>query len=98
MMIKKMDKMGVAFDDNLDGTYTVNIVKNLDDCQEYQCRYGVVEWDESQGLYVLWTGTSYSSADSGLETTSDEGVSYYDSLQETEDDIREELVDSLLNK
>ena len=93
-----MDKIGVTFNDNLDGTYMVEIVKNSDGCQEYQYRYGVLEWDDIQGVYVLWTGASYSDSDSGLQSSSDEGVSYYDSLQETKDAIKDEVVDSLINE
>ena len=84
------------FDDNLDGTYTVNISTNLHGYKEY--RYGSLEWDDDQKLYVLWTGASFSGEGSGLENTSDEGVSYFDSLAETKQAIQDEIADSLINE
>ena len=85
-----------TFDDNSDGTYTVTVATNLSEYREYD--FGLLDWDEAQNVYVLWTGASYSSEGSGLEKNSDEGVSYYDNLQETEDAIKDEIVDSLVNE
>lgn len=82
------------FNDNGDKTYTINISTNLDGYKEY--RYGSLEWDDDQKLYVLWTGTSYSGKGSNLENSSDEGISYYDSLQETQDAIKDEITDYYL--
>ena len=82
----------VNFNDNNDGTYTINV---LTDKKDYV--FGLLEWDETQKLYVLWTGTSYSGTGSGLENTSDEGVSYYDDLTETEQEIKDEITDGLLD-
>lgn len=83
------------FDDNQDGTYTISIATNLGGYKEYS--FGVLEWDESQKLYILWTGASYSGTGSGLEKNSDEDISYYESLQETEDAIKDEIIDGLIN-
>lgn len=83
----------VNLKDNWDGTYMINAVTKSG---EYQL--GVLEWDDDQEAYVLWTGTSYSETGSGWETNSDEGVSYYDSVQETKDAIKDEIVDSLINE
>lgn len=85
-----------AFDDNSDETYTVTVATNLSGYREYD--FGLLEWDEMQNVYVLWTGTSYSSEESGLAKNSDEGVSYYDNLQETEDTIKDEIIDGLVNE
>lgn len=85
-----------SFDDNLDDTYTVRIATNFDGYREYVL--GVIEWDDIQGVYVLWTGASYSDSDSGLQNSSDEGASYSDSLQETEDDIKDDVIDNLINE
>lgn len=85
-----------SFDDNLDDTYTVRIATNLGGYREYV--FGMIEWDDIQGVYVLWTGASYSDSDSGLQDSSDEGVSYSDSLQETEDDIKDDVIDNLINE
>lgn len=84
------------FNDNLDGTYTVEIDTNLSGYKEY--RYGYLEWDNEQKLYVLWTGASYSDVDSGLEKASDEGVSYFNSLVETKQAIQDEIENSLINE
>ena len=84
------------FDDNSDGTYTVTVATNLSEYREYD--FGLLDWDEMQNVYVLWTGASYSSEGSGLAKNSDEGVSYYDNLQETEDAIKDEIIDSLVNE
>lgn len=83
-----------SFDDNGDETYTVGVTTNFGGYREYV--FGLIEWDEMQQVYVLWTGTSYSDSDSGLKSSSDEGVSYSDSLQETKNDIMDEIIDSLL--
>ena len=85
-----------TFDDNSDETYTVTVTTNLSGSCEYD--FGLIDWDEVQNVYVLWTGASYSSEESGLAKNSDEGVSYYDNLQETEDAIKNEIVDSLVNE
>ena len=85
-----------TFDDNSDGTYTVTVATNLSEYREYD--FGLLDWDEMQNIYVLWTGASYSGEGSGLEKNSDEGVSYYDNLQETKDAIKDEIVDSLVNE
>ena len=85
-----------TFDDNSDGTYTVTVATNLSEYREYD--FGLLDWDEAQNVYVLWTGASYSSEESGLAKNSDEGVSYYDNLQETEDAIKDEIADSLVNE
>ena len=85
-----------TFDDNSDKTYTVTVATNLSEYREYD--FGVLDWDETQNVYALWTGASYSSEESGLAKNSDEGVSYYDNLQETEDAIKNEIVDDLVNK
>lgn len=85
-----------TFDDNSDETSTVTVATNLSGYREHD--FGLIDWDETQNVYVLWTGTSYSSEESGLAKNSDEGVSYYDNLQETEDAIKDEIVDSLVNK
>lgn len=85
-----------SFDDNLDDTYTVRIATNFSGYREYVL--GVIEWDDIQGVYVLWTGASYSDSDSGLQNSSDEGASYSDSLQETEDDIKDDVIDNLINE
>ena len=85
-----------AFDDNSDETYTVTVATNLSEYREYD--FGLLDWDEAQNVYALWTGASYSSKESGLAKNSDEGVSYYDNLQETEDAIKDEIVDSLVNE
>ena len=85
-----------TFDDNSDGTYTVTVATNLSEYREYD--FGLIDWDEAQNIYVLWTGASYSGEGSGLEKNSDEGVSYYDNLQETEDAIKDEIVDSLVDE
>ena len=84
------------FDDNSDKTYTVTVATNLSGYREYD--FGLLDWDEAQNVYVLWTGASYSSEESGLAKNSDEGVGYYDNLQETEDTIKDEIVDSLVNE
>lgn len=83
------------FDDQQDGTYTVNISTNLGGYKEY-C-FGSLEWDDEQKVCVLWTGTSYSGTGSGLENTSDDGVSYFESLAETKQAIQDEITDSLIN-
>ena len=85
-----------AFDDNSDKTYTVTVATNLGGYREYD--FGLLDWDETQNIYVLWTGASYSSEGSELAKNSDEGVSYYDNLQETEYAIKDEIVDSLVNE
>ena len=85
-----------TFDDNSDETYTVTVTTNLSGSCEYD--FGLIDWDEVQNVYVLWTGASYSSEESGLAKNSDEGVSYYDNLQETEDAIKDEITDSLINE
>lgn len=84
----------VIFEDNCDDSYTVRIVTNFGGYRE--CVVGLIDWDDVQGVYVLWTGASYSDSDSGLQDSSDEGVSYSDNLQETEDDIKDELIDELI--
>lgn len=84
----------VIFEDNYDDSYTVRIVTNFDGYRE--CVLGLIDWDDVQGVYVLWTGASYSDSDSGLQDSSDEGVSYSDNLQETEDDIKDELIDEFI--
>lgn len=84
----------VIFEDNYDDSYTVRIVTNFGGYRE--CVVGLIDWDDVQGVYVLWTGASYSDSDSGLQDSSDEGVSYSDNLQETEDDIKDELIDELI--
>lgn len=84
----------VIFEDNCDDTYTVRVVTNFGGYRE--CVVGLIDWDDIQGVYVLWTGTSYSDSDSGLQDSSDEGVSYSDSLQETEDEIKDDLIDEFI--
>lgn len=81
--------------DDDDDTYTVRIVTNFRGYHEYVL--GLIDWNDLQKVYVLWTGPSYSDSDSGLKNSSDEGVSYYDSLQETEDDIIDDIIDELIN-
>lgn len=84
----------VIFEDNYDDTYTVRMATNFGGYCE--CVVGLIDWDDIQGVYVLWTGTSYSDSDSGLQDSSDEGVSYSDSLQETEDEIKNDLIDEFI--
>lgn len=93
---KEFKYINFTFDDNLDDTYTVRITTNFSGFCEYVL--GVLEWDEMQEVYVLWTGTSYSDSDSGLQSSNDVGVSYYDNLQETEDDIRDETIEDFINE
>lgn len=93
---KEFNYIDFTFDDNLDDTYTVRITTNFSGFREYVL--GVIEWDEIQEVYVLWTGTSYSDSNSGLQSSSDVGVSYYNNLQETEDDIKEETIDDFINE
>lgn len=93
---KEFNYIDFTFDDNLDDTYTVRITTNFSGFREYVL--GVLEWDERQEVYVLWTGTSYSDSDSGLQNSSDIGVSYYDSLQETKDDIKDEIINDFINE
>lgn len=93
---KEFKYVDFTFDDNLDDTYTVRITTNFSGFREYVL--GVIEWNEIQRVYVLWTGTSYSDSDSGLQNSSDIGVSYYDSLQETEADIKDEIINDFINE
>lgn len=44
--------------------------------------YGYLEFDKNQDAWVLWPNDI------------DDGVTYYDDLQETEEEIREELEDA----
>lgn len=44
-------------------------------------RYGSLEWDSDQNAWVLWFWGCYG----------DEGVTYFEDLEETEDYIRDEL-------
>ena len=44
-------------------------------------RYGSLEWDSDQNAWVLWFWGCYG----------DEGVTYFEDLEETEDYIRNEL-------
>lgn len=85
-----------AFNDNSDGTYTITVTTNLSGYREYD--FGLLDWDKMQNVYVLWTGASYSSEESGLAKNSDEGISYYDNLQETEDTIKDEIIDGLVDE
>ena len=52
---KEFKYVDFTFDDNLDDTYTVRITTNFSGFSEYVL--GVIEWDEIQKVYVLWTGT-----------------------------------------
>ena len=54
-------------------------------------KYGELKFDEEQNLWVLWTGASYSGSDTVQSSQSDEGTSYEEGLQESQDEIKDEL-------
>lgn len=41
--------------------------------------------------WVLWTGNGYSDEESGLSMDSNDGVAYFEDLDETKDQIQDEL-------
>lgn len=79
----------VYFDKNNEKSYDVRL---YNDYKYDFTRYGVLKLDAS-GVWVLWTGTSYSDNESGLATNSDEGVSYFKDLEETQNTIKDELIE-----
>lgn len=54
-------------------------------------KYGELKFDQEQNLWVLWTGPSYSGSDTIQSSQSDEGTSYEEGLQESQDEIKDEL-------
>lgn len=80
----------IKFEDNGDSTLDVRIYSDPTDNCDW-IKYGVLKKD-GNSTWVLWTGTSYSDAECGFDM-SDEGVSYSDDLEETENDIASELSD-----
>lgn len=52
-------------------------------------KYGELVFDDDQEAWVLWTGTSYS--DGEMANTSNDGVTYEESLEETKQEIVDEL-------
>lgn len=67
--------------------YDVRIV-NPENKYDWE-KYGELVFDDDQEAWVLWTGTSYS--DGELANTSDDGVTYEESLEETKQEIVDEL-------
>lgn len=70
-----------------DEAYDVRIV-NPENKYDWE-KYGELVFDDDQEAWVLWTGTSYS--DGELANTSDDGVTYEESLEETKQEIVDEL-------
>ncbi len=87
----KMKK--IEFWDNEDGTFDVRIVKDQYDW----VKCGVLEFDKEQDAWVLWTGISYSDEDSGLSKESDNGETYEESLEETKQEVVDDLNAYFLN-
>lgn len=54
-------------------------------------KYGELKLDQEQNLWVLWVGPSYSGSDTIQSSQSDEGTSYEEGLQESQDEIKDEL-------
>lgn len=70
-----------------DEAYDVRII-NPENKYDWE-KYGELVFDDDQEAWVLWTGTSYS--DGELAHTSDDGVTYEESLEETKQEIVDEL-------
>lgn len=70
-----------------DEAYDVRII-NPENKYDWE-KYGELVFDDDQEAWVLWTGTSYS--DGELANTSDDGVTYEESLEETKQEIVDEL-------
>lgn len=70
-----------------DEAYDVRII-NPENKYDWE-KYGELVFDDDQEAWVLWTGTSYS--DGKLAHTSDDGVTYEESLEETKQEIVDEL-------
>lgn len=82
----------IEFWDNEDGTFDVRIVKGQYDWT----KYGVLEFDKEQDAWVLWTGTSFSDEESGLDKQSDEGETYEKDLAETKQEVTDDIKDYFL--
>lgn len=70
-----------------DEAYDVRII-NPENKYDWE-KYGELVFDDDQEAWVLWTGTSYS--DGEMANTSDDGVTYEESLKETKQEIIDEL-------
>lgn len=80
----------VEFFDNEDGTYDVRTISLDPESKDDWAQYGVLKFDKDQNAWVLWTGTSYS--EGKMAKQSDEGVTYEESLKDTEQEIKDELI------
>lgn len=70
-----------------DEAYDVRII-NPENKYDWE-KYGELVFDDDQEAWVLWTGTSYS--DGEMANTSDDGVTYEENLEETKQEIVDEL-------
>ena len=70
-----------------DEAYDVRII-NPENKYDWE-KYGELVFDDDQEAWVLWTGTTYS--DGELANTSDDGVTYEESLEDSKQEIVDEL-------
>lgn len=77
----------VSFEKDGDNKYLVN----AKDSNGVEFNYGVLLFDKDQEAWVLWTGMGYSEADTSLSDDSDDGVTYEESLEETKQEIIDDL-------
>ena len=85
----------IAFAKNDESSYDVRVLK--DSAGHDWDKLGTLELDSESGLWVLWTGVSYTDPaimekSGGL--WSDDGTSYFDSLKETEEAIQEDYAEN----
>lgn len=69
----------IDFLKNTDNSHDVMITYENDD----QFTYGTLEFDKEQGAWVLWYKGQ----------GGDDGVTYHESLQETEEQVKDEVID-----
>ena len=70
-----------------DEAYDVRII-NPENKYDWE-KYCELVFDDDQEAWVLWTGTTYS--DGELANTSDDGVTYEESLEDSKQEIVDEL-------
>ena len=80
-MSKKVEK--VMFQDNGDNSYDV-LICYVGSEDNYDEKYGTLEYDAEQEAWVLNYKTVYGG----------DGVTYYENLKETEEEIKEEILNN----
>lgn len=82
----------IEFSKNGEKSYDVRVLK--DSAGHDWDKLGTLELDSESGLWVLWTGLSYTDPaimEKSGALWSDDGTSYFESLKETEEGILDEL-------